>query len=278
MVPIRVAVASGKGGTGKTFISTNLSWVSGAQILDCDVEEPNVHLFLPLDLKEEVPVKVWVPRVDEARCDHCGICARSCRFNALLVLPEQVLFFEELCHGCGLCQYLCPQGAIGDGERVIGQVRLGRAGKVPYVGGVLKVGEPRAQPVIKAVKERLDPGLEAILDAPPGTSCPAVETVKGCDLCLLVVEPTPFGLEDLALSLDAFGRLGVKMAAVINRSDLGMDADGFLSERGIKVLARIPFDPEIAQAYASGKLVVEEVPRYRGIFEEIWEGVLREAR
>ncbi|RUM87797.1 MAG: (4Fe-4S)-binding protein [Thermodesulfatator sp.] len=269
----RVVVASGKGGTGKTLVATNLAWVAEAQIVDCDVEEPNVHLFFQVRREKRLPVKVWLPEINEEKCDYCGRCAEVCRFHALLIFPRQVFLFEEFCHSCGVCEYVCPVKAIGRRLKEIGEVRKGRAGKVTYIGGVLQVGEPRGTPVIKALKQEIDPSVPSILDAPPGTSCLAMEAVKGADLCLLVVEPTPFGLADAALAVEAFKKLGVKMAALINRSDLGEGAEEFCRHHGLEILGRIPLDRKIAEVYTEGLLVAEELPRYQELFSQVWEGI-----
>ena len=270
---VKVAVASGKGGTGKTFVATNLVSVIGGQLVDCDVEEPNAHLFLKPRMERMLPVTVTVPRVDESKCDHCRRCAEACRYHALLVLSDRVLFFEELCHSCGVCRFVCPHGAIWEEEKEIGQVRIGEANGVRFIGGVLRVGEPRAVPVIKEAKAQVDPQGPCILDAPPGTSCPAIETVKGSDFCLLVTEPTPFGISDLKMAVEAFRKLGVKMGVVINRCDLGEGAREFCLREGLEVLCEIPFDSRISQVYADGHLVVDKLPEYEEVFRRIWKGI-----
>lgn len=269
-----IAVASGKGGTGKTFVATNLAAVlEEVQLVDCDAEAPNAHLFLRPEIEKVHPVTINVPRVDEDRCSHCRRCAEACQYHALLVLPTEVLVFEELCHGCGACSYVCPEGAISERPREIGRVEVGRRGKIRFLRGILKVGEPMATPVIRAAKALRSPGLPTILDAPPGTSCPVVETVKGADFCCLVTEPTPFGLYDLELAVGMLRKLGVKMGVVINRSDIGTGAREFCQKEGLPVLGEIPFREEISRACSEGLLAVEEFPELRGLFLKLWEKV-----
>lgn len=270
-----VAVASGKGGTGKTTVSANLARVSGATLLDCDVEEPNAHLFLkgePLGAPEEVSVPV--PEVDEALCDGCGACSRFCAFKALAVLGRRVLVFPELCHGCGGCLRVCPKGAIREVPRRIGVVEAHQAGGVTLIQGRLDVGVAMAPPLIRAVKAHLPKAGDAILDAPPGTSCPVVATLRETDYVVLVTEPTPFGLHDLKLAVEVVRELQVPFGVVINRADCG---DGrtrdFCREAWIPVLAELPDDRRIAEAYSRGEMIVERLPAYRDIFKTLWQKI-----
>jgi MinD superfamily P-loop ATPase len=200
-----VSIASGKGGTGKTLVATSLAFsLKGkhrVQLLDCDVEEPNDHIFLKPVITRREAVSIPVPEINEAKCSHCGLCAEVCAYNALAVLPDRVMVFPELCHGCGACSYLCPEKAISEVGRETGVVELGQADGIDFVQGRLDVGEAMPSPVIRRVKEKARPDGVVIIDAPPGTSCPVVESVKGSDFCLLVTEPTPFGFNDLVLAL-----------------------------------------------------------------------------
>ena len=275
---MRVAVASGKGGTGKTLVSTSLARVlAGArrvQYLDCDVEEPNGHLFLQPDLLDPVPVSVKVPRIDQALCTHCGECSRLCQFNALASIDSATIVFPELCHACGGCVRVCPSGAISWDALVMGTLQQGRAGNLEFVHGRLRVGHPMSPPLIRAVKERSDPQATVVLDAPPGTSCPVVTTLRGCDLALLVTEPTPFGLHDLRLAVEAIRAMAIPAAVVLNRDGIGDDrVERYCAEEGLPVWERIPHDRRIAEAGARGALAVEAVPellpRFEGLAERI---------
>ena len=226
---MNVAIASGKGGTGKTTVATNLAVTAAAsgrevQVLDCDVEAPNAHLFLKPEIERSEAVSVPVPEVDEEKCTACGECGRICQYSAIVSLKTKPLVFPELCHGCGGCALVCPEGAITEGLREVGVVEEGSAGGVRFAGGKLRIGEAMAPPLIRAVKERaLDDAL-VIVDAPPGTSCPVIEAVRGADFVLLVTEPTPFGLNDLAIAVDTVRKLGLPFAVVVNRAGLGHDS------------------------------------------------------
>ncbi len=271
---VSIACASGKGGTGKTTIATNLAVVlaksTPVQLLDCDVEEPNSHLFLyPQDVLEE-DVGVLVPTVDESLCSRCGRCADHCRFNAISLLGDYVLVFEELCHSCGVCSYVCGEGAVSEMKRTVGIIRRGWARDVDFVGGRLNVGEAIAVPVISRVKGEVDDDRLVLIDAPPGTTCPTVEAVRGVDLCLLVTEPTPFGLGDLQMAVAMCRKLGVPVAVIVNRHDLGDErTERYCAQECIPVLARLPWDRDLAEAYARGRLVIDEVPRWEKAFFEL---------
>ncbi len=267
-----ISVASGKGGTGKTTVATSLALsLSNVQFLDCDVEEPNAHIFLSPFIEEREKVTIPVPRIDEKKCTFCRMCQEACRFNALVVLPESVLTFDQLCHGCGTCSYVCPEDAISEKDREIGWVERGSVGEMAFVQGLLNIGEPMPTPVIRAVKGSLDKEKTVIIDAPPGTSCPMVESVNGSDFCLLVTEPSPFGLYDLRLAVEVVRLLDVPFGVIINRSDIGnRDVTEFCQQEGIPVLAEIPNDFNIARAYAQGVTMVLAVPRYRETMIEIY--------
>ncbi|MGB9887293.1 MAG: P-loop NTPase [Moorellales bacterium] len=277
---MRIAVASGKGGTGKTLVATSLalslaSAGTPVQFADCDVDAPNAHLFLNPRLYGQQEVTVAVPCVDENRCTFCRRCAEVCAFKAMAVLGQTVLIFPELCHGCGACAHFCPDAAITEEKRAIGVIEEGQAGPLAFVQGRLNLGEPLAPPVIRQVKARLRPGVTAVLDAPPGTACSVVETVKGTDFCLLVTEPTPFGLHDLELAVEVARTLGVPAGVILNRAGIGEDAavDEFCREQGLPLLLKIPFDRSIAQAYAQGLTLVEAQPGWREEFLRLAEAV-----
>ena len=251
---MRLAVASGKGGTGKTTVAVNLALSAGAmQLIDCDVEAPNAAIFLDIEPREIEEVTQQVPVVDADGCDGCGECARFCRYNALAALTDDVLVFPELCRGCGGCALVCPRDAITYDQRRLGAIESAASGEITFYRGLLEVGAALAVPVIRALKRRIDPARDAILDAPPGSACPVLETVEGGDYCLLVTEPTPFGLHDLKLAVAAIRSLDVPCGVVINRDGSGDDRVARWCEvEGLPVLLRIPDDRRIAELYADG--------------------------
>jgi MinD superfamily P-loop ATPase len=257
-VTARIAVASGKGGTGKTTVAVALALAlmkrgRAVQVVDCDVEEPNADILLKPDLTGEEPVEISIPEVDEARCTGCGKCKEICRFNAVAVVKGKVLIFDNLCHACGGCRLVCPEGAISEKKKAIGTLATGQRDGIVFLKGTLNVGEPMATPVVRAVKSRARKDLLTILDAPPGTACPVIATVKGCDYCLLVTEPTPFGLYDLDLMLRVVKQLGVPAGIVINKDDdWSVNIEEYASKHNIPVLMKIPFSREVAELYSRG--------------------------
>ncbi|MBN2654563.1 MAG: ATP-binding protein [Nitrospirae bacterium] len=265
-----IAVASGKGGTGKTTVSVNLAKAFGSavQLLDCDVEEPNAHIFLNPSVSSEKVVNILVPEVDETRCDGCGECSRFCEYSAIVSFGSKPLVFPEMCHGCGGCARVCPKNAIHEVQKRIGVVKSSEAGNIVLIEGVLDVGVAMAPPLIRAVKSSLNKNLPAILDAPPGTSCPVIATLRDVDFVVLVTEPTPFGLNDLRLAVDMVRQLGIPFGVVINRSGAGDDrVHAYCYEEQIPLLMEIPDDRKIAEAYSRGSLIIEALPEYRGIFK-----------
>jgi MinD superfamily P-loop ATPase len=260
-----LVIASGKGGTGKTTISTNLAFVLGdTQFIDCDVEEPNAHLFLKPEIHVKRTVGLPVPVVDESRCTGCGKCEQVCEFNAVIVIQKKVMIFPELCHGCGACEYFCPEKAISEKIRDIGIIEKGTSGGIDFIHGILNVGEPMAPPLIRAVKACIDPKRIVIIDAPPGTACPVVETVKNADFCVLVTEPTPFGLNDLKLAVEMVRKLAVPMGVVINSCTIGdNEVSKYCEEEGIPILMTFPWDRRIAEQYSAGRLVLQNLREYR---------------
>jgi MinD superfamily P-loop ATPase len=275
-----VSIASGKGGTGKTTVATSLAlFLSSAksqtvQFLDCDVEEPNAHIFLKPEIAGRQSVNLPVPQIDFEKCTFCGECAKVCAYNAIVVLKNEVLTFTELCHGCGGCTLLCPQNAISESQREIGVLEEGSAGSIKFVQGRLNVGEPMATPLIRAVKRSVNAHGTVIIDVPPGTSCPVIESIHGSDFCLLVTEPTPFGLHDLKLAVELVEELKIKHGVVINRAGIGDDkVRGYCSRQKVPVLAEIPFDREVAVRYSRGVPMWEAGERYREIFGRLWESI-----
>jgi len=267
-----VAIASGKGGTGKTTVSVNLARVldSEVMLLDCDVEEPNCHLFLRSSPVEMSIVGIPVPRVDESRCDGCGKCSDFCVYHAIASFGSKPLVFPEMCHGCGGCAKVCPRIAISEIDHRIGVVETAQAGNITLIQGRLDVGVAMAPPLIRAVKDRLQTGRTAILDSPPGTSCPVISAIRGADLVVLVTEPTPFGLYDLKLAVDMVREIGIPFGVVVNRMGIGDDrVHVYCREERIPVLLEIPDDRRIAEAYSRGELIVEALPEYRGLFASL---------
>jgi len=269
-----LAVASGKGGTGKTTLSVNLARVlgSGVRLFDCDVEEPNCHLFLRGTTREAETVAIPVPHVDESLCDGCGECGRFCEYHAIVSFGTKPLVFPEMCHGCGGCAKVCPKKAIREVDKRVGVVETLQAENITLIQGRLDVGVAMAPPLIRAVKARLRNGVPAILDAPPGTSCPVVATLRGADFVVLVTEPTPFGLHDLKLAVGTVRELRIPFGVVVNRVGIGDErVHAFCGREDIPILLEIPDDRRIAEAYSKGNLIVEALPEYRGLFQSLIE-------
>ncbi len=264
-----ISVASGKGGTGKTLVATSLalSLGKGVQLLDCDVEEPNAHILLSPTITWSQPVSIPIPKIDEAKCTYCGRCAQVCAYHAIAILKRRVLVFPELCHGCGACSYLCPEKAISEEGKGIGVVEGGHAGELTFVQGRLTVGQAMSPPVVRGVKQHVNTDKTVIIDVSPGTSCPVVEAVRGGDFCLLVTEPTPFGLYDLSLAVEVVRKLGLPCGVVLNRAG-GWDGkvENYCREEDIPLLLKIPLDREIARLYSKGIPLVQGMSEWRGAF------------
>lgn len=274
-----IAIASGKGGTGKTTIATNLAYfLAGAgqnvQYLDCDVEEPNGHIFLKPELTVSQEVTVDIPQVDLEKCTACGKCGEICQFSAIVCIKEQVLTFEQLCHSCGGCWRICPVCAIEPKPLKIGDIDLGKAQNVDFIAGRLQIGSVRSPAIIKEVKRHVKEDYLTIIDVPPGTSCPVVEAVKGTDFVLLVTEPTPFGLNDLKLAVELVRELDLPFAVVINRYGIGNNqVEKYCESQKIDIVMKLPDDRHIAEIYSSGKMIVDELPQYKSYFADLSEAI-----
>jgi MinD superfamily P-loop ATPase len=277
---VRIAIASGKGGTGKTTVAVSLGLAATGRValLDCDVEEPNCHIFLKPRIERCIPVTMPVPEVDLSRCDFCKKCQEICQFKAIAIFGRHIMTFSEMCHGCGGCMLVCPQKAISEARREVGVVQEGKAGELLFVEGRLRVGEAMSPPLIHAVqaqaREFEQAGGLVIVDAPPGTSCPVIASVRNAHYTILVTEPTPFGLHDLKLAASVLQRLGQPFGVVLNRADMGSDeTEVWCRSNGIPILMKIPFDRRIAQGYSRGEPLLHSRPDLRDAFEALLERV-----
>jgi len=272
---MKIAVASGKGGTGKTTVATNLAFVASQEgrrvaYLDCDVEEPNGAIFMKPQIQEDRAVGAAVPKVNLDTCTGCGQCGKICQYSAIVSVNKQVLTFPELCHGCAGCWLVCPVGAISEDTREIGRLQAGPAGTVQFVQGLLNIGQVMSPPLIRAVKEAAPKADLTIVDCPPGTSCPVIEAIRGADYVLLVTEPTPFGLNDLKLAVETVRKLKMPFGAVINRADSGdQQTRRFCNRCQVPILAEIPDVREVAEAYSRGTLAAAVSQHYRHGFERL---------
>lgn len=280
--PLKIAVASGKGGTGKTTIATGfaLSIINDISesllFLDCDVEAPNAHLFLKPQLTEEKPVEILIPEVNESLCTHCGECAKVCQFQAIAVLGNKTLVFPQLCHGCGSCTMICPANAIQEIPKSIGVLQKGTAGEIKFARGVMDIGEPMAVPIIRQLKKWVAP-LEpqiTIIDSPPGTSCPVVESIRGSDFLILVTEPTPFGFHDLKLAHQVAKDLQIPAGVIINRENGAFsELEDYCKEENLPILMRVPFRRNIAEGIAKGRNLIEILPEMSASFQNIYHQI-----
>ncbi len=267
-----ITVASGKGGTGKTTIATNLakSVEKGVRLLDCDVEEPNTHLFFKPENTESRKVSTMIPKVDPDLCNACGACQEICQFSAIILIAGSVMVFPEMCHSCKGCLMVCPTGAIAPSSRELGEIVHSRAGSIDLFYGKLRVGEAMSPPLIEKVKEHSDREGLTIIDAPPGTSCPVISALRSSDFVLLVTEPTPFGLNDLKLAVETVKKLNLPMGLVINRSDIGDgEVKKYAAKENLPILLEIPDRRDIAENYSRGVAMVEAFPEMKAAFKTL---------
>jgi len=271
-----ITVASGKGGTGKTTVAVNLALSIGStNLLDCDVEEPNVHTLLHPTKMQTTSVTVPTPSVDQDKCTLCGKCAEFCQFNAIFVGKTKTMIYEEMCHSCGGCKLVCPDDAITEVERSIGRIHQSNMGQTQLVYGELSIGEPIATTLIHAVKEQVKTDEINILDAPPGTACPVIETMRESDYLVLVTEPTPFGLHDLSMAVDVVRELKIPFGVIINRAGIGDEGvEEFCKENNIPILLEIPFNRQIAELYSRGIPFVQEMPEWRQQFKDLFNHIV----
>jgi MinD superfamily P-loop ATPase len=272
-----ISIASGKGGTGKTLVATNMAASLGkVELVDCDVEEPNSYLFFPdREIMENSDCTLSIPVIDDEKCTRCGICSDFCAYNALAVFPQEVLFFEGLCHGCGGCTIACPEDAITEGIRPIGKIYQAQAGNVGLIWGELNLGEIMATPLIREVKRKAKSDL-VLIDSPPGTACPVIEAVRDSDFCVLVTEPTPFGLYDLSIAVKVLKEMEIPCGVIVNRSGIGdKKVYSYCEDKEIPLLMEIPFSRKIAELYSKGIIFSREMPEWRDRFVEL-EGRIEE--
>ncbi|MHA1125390.1 MAG: nucleotide-binding protein [Candidatus Heimdallarchaeota archaeon] len=269
-----IAIASGKGGTGKTTLAVNLAKsIENVSLHDCDVEEPNVHLFLKPTITKTETISVFNPLIDDEKCTRCGKCVEVCEFNALAMVPNTILFFPDLCLSCEACMDMCPENAISRQDKIVGEIHLGKTDEgIKFADGLLDIGVPRAIPIIEAVKDEIDETRITILDAPPGNSCPVIETIVDSDYCILVTEPTPFGLFDLSIAVEVVQQLQIPFGIVINRyyEDENNLIEDYCEKENLDILMKIPFKREIAEAYAIGKIMIDILPEWKVKFQELY--------
>jgi len=275
-----ISIASGKGGTGKTTVATNLALSIGkAQLIDCDVEEPNANIFLKAKIKEHEDVSVNIPKINKSKCNFCGKCSEFCVYNALAVVPSDVLVFPELCHSCGGCELVCPKDAVSWNKRVIGRIEHGQAEDIDFYHGLLNVGEMQAVPVIKALKRKVDKNKNVIIDVSPGTSCPVIESISGSDYCILVTEPTPFGLHDLKLAVDVVRHMYIPFGVIINRDGVGdKKVELYCQKEKIPVLLKIPARKKTAYLYSKGIALASESHEWHEMFGMVFNRIKEEVK
>jgi len=281
---MQIAIASGKGGTGKTTLATNFAYYLSKKqnditLLDCDVEEPNGHIFIKPNWEDSTKCFLPVPQVDSTKCTACGLCGQACQFSAIAVVKGKVLTFPELCHGCGLCTIICPEKAITETSREIGTVEIGSRDNLKFAHGKLRISEAMSPPLINEVKKLVSSEGITIIDAPPGTSCPVIAALAESDFVILVTEPTPFGLNDLKLAVGMVRELGIPFAVAVNRADIGdKKVWEYCQEENIPIILEIPHNFKAAQKYSCGELIIKEMPEFEKYFENIISDIRKELR
>lgn len=279
---MKIALLSGKGGTGKTLVSVNLARVAGQSIyLDCDVEEPNGHLFFKPQIHEVKAITVKIPQVDQDKCDGCRICVDFCNFNALAYIQDQLLVFEEICHSCGGCRLVCPQGAITEKDKAIGRLERGQADQVRVHTGIMNPGEVSGTPLVEALLAGLDQeaDLPVFIDCPPGSGCLVMDTVSGADYCVLVAEPTIFGAHNLEMVTRLVRLMKKPLGVVLNKyQDQDNPIEPFCQEEGIPILAKIPFDHHLGLINSKGQIIVDHDASYRDLFQTLLQRIEEEVQ
>lgn len=274
-----ITVASGKGGTGKTTVAVSLALAVGkeVQLLDSDVEEPNTHIFIKPQINNKKNVSIKIPQVNLEKCNFCGKCSSICAFNAIAIVPQAVNIFSELCHSCGACKYFCPQNAISEIDKIIGSIEIGKKNGMAFIQGKLNVGQAMSTPIIKSVRKYITYDKHTIIDAPPGTSCSMVHSIINSNYCILVTEPTPFGLNDLKLAIGVLIKLKIPFGVIINRCGIGNDeVEKYCQEQNIRVLMKIPFNRKVAESYSLGEPLIDTLPEYKGTFQNLFTIIERD--
>ena len=270
-----ISIASGKGGTGKTTVATNIAKsIKDIQFLDCDVEEPNANIFLKTKIQKQWDVLKDFPQINKKKCSFCGACSEFCEYNAIAVIKSKTLIFPELCHSCGGCELVCPNQAITYHQKPIGRIEYGKQGSLDFYQGLLNIGELQAIPIIQGLKNKIDTNRHVIIYAPPGTSCPVIESISETDYCILVTEPTPFGLYDLKLAVDVVKHLKIPYGVIINRDGIGdTKVNEFCQQMHIPILMRIPHREQIARLYSKGITLVEESFEWEQMFIDLFQKI-----
>jgi len=274
-----ISIASGKGGTGKTIISTSLaSIIKQCVYIDCDVEEPNGHLLLKPQITEEKSVHKLIPKINLDKCNFCNKCVEVCEFHALLNIKDDIIIFDELCHSCGSCSYFCPQNAIVETEKEIGLIRNGKINNdILFYDGFLKIGEASTVPLIKKLKNTYSGEHVVIIDSPPGTSCSMFEAVKNSDYCILVTESSPFGLNDLKLAVNVLKEMNIPFGIIINKYDVTFtQIEQYINENHFNLLSKIPFQMKIAECYSKGELPTLVIDDYRMMISVLYDKLKNE--